>query len=787
MIDGPKDRLIEHKLRKMYMIALIILVATLILSQIIIQWTLHFSDDDARVINIAGRQRMLSQKISKSALGLYISTDEESKAQYTNELRTSLELWKLSHKGLKYGDKELGLPGTNSDQIIEMFQRIEPHYNAMANAATELIRIVLNEGYNRERIQPAISTIMNHEAEFLHEMDAIVFQYDSESRAKVMQTKWIEVAILIISFIVLWVEIRYIFRPALKHVDKAIEEVKAGKDQLVKEKELLHTTMSSIAVAVLVTDATERITLMNSMAEKYTGWSMEEAYGKNYREVFKNVNIQTREREVDLVRQVMETGSMIETSKSEGLIAKDGTEIRIAGNATGILSQDGSISGVVISVRDISKEFELEKEIESFLEVNLDMLSVSDSDGNFIKVNKRFEEVLGYSTRELEGMPFLSFVHEEDIQATIETNNQLTKGKKVNSFTNRYRCKDGSYRYIEWNAQSEYGKFTYLSARDVTAKKLLEEQLRTLAQQDKLTGVFNRHCLDMMISSRMEYSDRYDDPLSIMILDLDHFKQVNDIWGHPVGDDLLKMTAKIISENIRESDLLFRLGGEEFIVLLPATSLEGGLRAAEKIRLAIDNNSHPIAGKRTVSIGVSQRMKAESYRHWYRRTDEALYRAKQEGRNRVVSSDGNEQLPFASEHLEWKKEWESGNEKIDKQHQEIIDIAKSLVSVAFERKSINEWIPKLELLLDHVNIHFEFEENELKNAGYPDYENHSDIHRHLMNKATWLKEALKREAVRPSAILSFVLDDLVLGHMTNEYTKFFPYIKHDGENNDMRT
>lgn len=136
MATNHNKSLLFYKLRKMYFLALLLLISTLLLTQIVIQYTLRLNEDDARVINIAGRQRMLSQKISKSALALAGSSDAEGKSRYLAELSSSLDLWQLSHHGLLQGDPELGLPGSNSRQIIELFKGIEPQYDAIVQAAT---------------------------------------------------------------------------------------------------------------------------------------------------------------------------------------------------------------------------------------------------------------------------------------------------------------------------------------------------------------------------------------------------------------------------------------------------------------------------------------------------------------------------------------------------------------------------------------------------------------------------------------------------------------------------
>lgn len=196
----------------------------------------------------------------------------------------------------------------------------------------------------------------------------------------------------------------------------------------------------------------------------------------------------------------------------------------------------------------------------------------------------------------------------------------------------------------------------------------------------------------------------------MLLLDLDHFKTVNDTWGHPVGDDVLKMTAKLIQRRIRITDTLFRFGGEVFIILMPQTNKKGAFEAAEKIRRSIEKEAHPVAGIRTVSIGIAQRIIDESFGHWYRRVDEALYQAKEEGRNCVIASDENKNLSMDSVRIIWQPEWSSSNSMIDEQHEELVDIANKMLSMSNFKNSDQEILQQIERLLNHILDHFEFEE-----------------------------------------------------------------------------
>ena len=179
----------------------------------------------------------------------------------------------------------------------------------------------------------------------------------------------------------------------------------------------------------------------------------------------------------------------------------------------------------------------------------------------------------------------------------------------------------------------------FLAFREVEFRKRAENQIREISLTDPLTGLKNRRYLDSVMDKAMYHSDRYQETLSLITIDIDYFKRVNDKYGHPVGDEVLVQTANIIGECIRKADVLVRLGGEEFEILLPKTDILGAAEAAEKIRKRIEEKEHPQAGRITASLGVAERAPGESFSAFYRRADRALYRAKETGRNRVVVYD----------------------------------------------------------------------------------------------------------------------------------------------------
>lgn len=552
---------------------------------------------------------------------------------------------------------------------------------------------------------------------------------------------------------------------------------KQVEDLLKKERELFNTTLMSVEEGIVMARFSGEILVFNSGAERITGHLKEEVLNQNIDDVFHFINVNTRESAHDYLLNMLRMGKQFDTVTDLALIAKDGTVIRISASIALIKGSETEEDRIIASFRDIRKEYELEKQIEGFLNVNLDMLCVIDLDGNFIKVNHKFEEILGYTSPEIEGSHFMDFVHEDDAQRTLDALSSLGTNKNLTGFVNRYHCKDGSYKYIEWNSIPGLGNCLYTSARDVTAKKKYEEKLQHFAIRDELTALYNRHYFDAQIVDVMEHSDRYDQPLSFLIFDLDHFKNINDTFGHAVGDEVLITIARTAEKLARDSDLVFRLGGEEFLILMPQTPIGEAVIIAETLRATLEHTSFPVIGQQTISIGVSERMKSESYRHWFRRTDEALYRAKQNGRNRVETSDYSEKPSLASVRIHWKPEWESGDVEIDRQHTELIELANQLLAIFLAGATDEEIISKLDLFLDHIAYHFNYEEVVIRIGGYPESIEHGDIHKSLIAKAFRLKKSFINGEVKASAFFSFIIDDVILDHLVKYDTKFFPYMK----------
>ena len=163
-------------------------------------------------------------------------------------------------------------------------------------------------------------------------------------------------------------------------------------------------------------------------------------------------------------------------------------------------------------------------------------------------------------------------------------------------------------------------------------------ELHRLATTDSLTGVWNRRYLEQAVAGEMARAQRYGEPLALVMFDIDHFKAINDRHGHLVGDQVLIELALRLRGHLRAIDVLARWGGEEFVVLLPHNNVEAAARLAEKLRLATMTQPFPVAGTITTSFGVAAYQPHETLDDWFTRVDNALYAAKEAGRNRVVTA-----------------------------------------------------------------------------------------------------------------------------------------------------
>lgn len=304
---------------------------------------------------------------------------------------------------------------------------------------------------------------------------------------------------------------------------------------------------------------------------------------------------------------------------------------------------------------------------------------------------------------------------------------------------------------------------------------------------DRLTGVWNRQHFEQVAEKELSRSQRYGDPVCLALVDIDHFKRVNDNHCHSGGDQVLKELVTVVQSRIRVVDSLFRWGGEEFAVLLPQSSLAGARLLAQRLVAAVAEHDFMGIGSITVSIGVAELEPDEDAESWFHRADQALYQAKKEGRNRVVCAmpapSAEDKSDIAVDEvvfLPWKAGYECGHALIDSQHQQLFVLGSGLIAASLDENTTAEnFLGLIDELIAHVSQHFADEEKILASVGYAELAAHSRAHAGLVNKARALRAKAENGTARSSEVIDFLVNSVVKNHMLTADKAFFEHLVPD--------
>ena len=288
-------------------------------------------------------------------------------------------------------------------------------------------------------------------------------------------------------------------------------------------------------------------------------------------------------------------------------------------------------------------------------EASRDVIVLAGLDGERKYVSPAATELLGWSQDEMLSSNPVSITHPEDLPKIAKMLRECREGKETGALSYRCRKKDGSYLWLESNirlfrdaATGDAAGFVYI-LRDISERKIAEDKLQDafhtveqLALVDGLTGVANRRLMDETLSREWMRAIRDGTSLSLLLIDVDHFKLYNDLYGHLAGDSCLQMIANAIQAALRRPpDLLARYGGEEFVIILPNTPISGAERMSHKVLEAVAACAIPHTGSPYASVTVSlgcATMTATmegSPKELLKAADDAMYRAKTNGRNQI--------------------------------------------------------------------------------------------------------------------------------------------------------
>ncbi len=396
-------------------------------------------------------------------------------------------------------------------------------------------------------------------------------------------------------------------------------------------------------------------------------------------------------------------------------------------------------------------------------------LALLDSEGRMELANERFARVFGAGGVDVSWFEQLQQPHDAQWR-TLELPVVKPDGDELRARAVRMR------HHILLVVDGDDG------ARNREVEELRRQlaQLERLAATDHLTGAWNRAHLDHVIETELARSAATAQPLTMILFDVDHFKGINDRYGHVVGDRVLRELAQLARGNLRASDLLFRWGGEEFIVLVSAAGYRSAARVAEKLRAAVEKHAFEQAGSVTISLGVAEFDGRESRHDWFERLDNAMYEAKRAGRNTVIvdpqgASDSAARLDSGFLHLRWQEAYECGDEQIDAEHRELFRLANELIDASLQRPiDALAMSAALGELIAHVQQHFEHEEQTLEQLRYHDLTEHRRAHAGLIRRALQMKADVDNGRGALGDVVEFVAQDVIARHLLVVDRAFFP-------------
>ncbi|MDT0500495.1 MULTISPECIES: diguanylate cyclase [unclassified Halomonas] len=387
-------------------------------------------------------------------------------------------------------------------------------------------------------------------------------------------------------------------------------------------------------VAIAITNTSGQIEYVNQRFLDVTGYGREELLGKT------PAVIQSGETSSAVYRDLWETLKAGEVWRGEIRNRRKSGECYLEAEViTPVRDDQGSVISFVAIKEDITERRRQERELELLATVfqTGQATMITDAEMRIERANQAFTDITGYREEEVVGKTpkiFKSGRHGKAFyrrlwQSLLDTAHWQGEIWNRNKFGEVYPL---------WQSitavHDDQGEIRHFVAvfHNITERKRMEDELERQATRDHLTGAFNRRAFDATLCHALEQAERDQAPFSLLLFDIDHFKQVNDRHGHDVGDAILKRLAERVARTLRATDILCRWGGEEFTILLQDTPLKGAASFAERLRQRVaEARLNGLAV--TISTGIAEYRPGDDTGSMLARADDALYRAKQAGRN----------------------------------------------------------------------------------------------------------------------------------------------------------
>ena len=464
-------------------------------------------------------------------------------------------------------------------------------------------------------------------------------------------TMWIANTIYMFTIISFQYLISRTIREALTKSRQELKERKRAEEELRNSREQYRSFVENMNDVIFSCDLQGTFTYMSPAIEIISRYTVGEVVGLSFSKFIHPDDLR------GLAVAFKKTGSGIKRAYEFRVLDKTG-EVHWVITKTKLVAESDKppyIAGIMTDITQRKQTEDALKESEelfrNYLEYGPDGVYMSTLEGNFLYGNRKCEEIIGYRREELIGKNFLelNLLPEKSLNKAVQLLQANMENKPTGPDEFELTHKEGRLIPVEINTNviQRMGKKIVLAfVRDITDRKQAEEELRESEKRyrelsiiDSLTQLFNSRHFYVQLKIELERSNRYEHPLTILMLDLDDFKAFNDVYGHIEGDQVLRRLGYVIKRCLRETDSAYRYGGEEFTIILPLTTIKDAAITAERIRTELKKETFStLSGQEvhlTVSIGLAQYKPQEDIKAFVQRADQLMYQAKKNGKDRI--------------------------------------------------------------------------------------------------------------------------------------------------------
>ncbi|MBU0721401.1 diguanylate cyclase [bacterium] len=416
-------------------------------------------------------------------------------------------------------------------------------------------------------------------------------------------------------------------------IARDISERKRASEALIASEKLYKRLVENTSVGVFETDIAGGIFYVNQYLTDLMEYENQEELLRH-----KSVFFYKNPQEYNMLMSELRANNQVNNYEIEVITKKH--HIKTLSLSASL--HHNRLSGIIIDISEKKKDQTEIIKLSQALEQIDDTVAITNRAGTISYVNRSFSVHTGYEKEEIIGKNasvLKSGKHDKSFYKkmwSVILSGEVYRNQVIN------RKKDGEIYYEQKTitpVKDEDNKIIYFvsTGKDITDSIEMSQKLQLMATTDRLTGAYNRHRFEELFMDELARTKRYNRPLSLIMFDIDHFKMINDSYGHDVGDKVLRDISTLSKSEIRSHDIFARWGGEEFLILCPETNVENSCKLAEKLRFQIETYAFENIPKVTASFGVTQLRPEETIESILKRVDEALYQAKEKGRNKIES------------------------------------------------------------------------------------------------------------------------------------------------------